>query len=117
MGLTCTCPEEAEGDGTWYYLPEDYSILATKKSRRCFSCHTKIKPGELCVAFPRARAPTHWIDRSCHGDEVPMVPWHLCEGCADIYFNLVELGYCIKLGDSMQDLLDEYKQIHADRYK
>lgn len=115
MGLTCSCP--SEGDGIWYYPPEDYSVLERNKGsqknvgRRCFSCRTKIAVGDLCAIFPRGRAPQHWIEESCHGEEVPLAPAHLCEACADQYFNLTELGYCIRLGDSMPDLLAEYQQL------
>ena len=116
MGLTCTCPDEGNGNGIWYYPPEDYSVLATKIARRCFSCRAKIKVGDTCAVFPRARAPQHWIEESCHGEEVELAPVHLCEACADQYFNLTELGYCIQLGDSMPDLLAEYQQLHGAKH-
>ncbi len=32
----------------------------------------------------------------------------MCEKCGEIYFNLSNIGYCICLGDNMNELLSEY---------
>lgn len=97
-----------EGDGDWwYYGPQDYSILGTKRSRRCFSCNHRIAVGDECAAFPRARSVRdEWsvagdIEERIYGDEVPLATWYACEECAGVYFSLVELGYCLLIGDGM----------------
>jgi len=67
------------------------------------------------VRFERFRSPNNDIEERIHGDEVPLADWYMCEECGGLFFNFVELGFCISLGDNMFDLLEEYKDLKADK--
>lgn len=49
-------------------------------------------------------------ERIYDGDQVPLAHKYMCEKCADLYFIFEDLGYCISLGDSMVDCLEEYHE-------
>lgn len=107
MGLSCSCDWDGEG---WYFFgPDQYTVLGTKRARRCCSCKVSIKAGDLCAKFLREVQPDpDSIEARIYGDEKPLAPWFMCERCADLYFSLDELGYCIFLGDDMRELVKEY---------
>lgn len=111
MSLSCNCNDEMEW---WYEHVSDYMQLDTKRGRKCCSCGEKIKVGEIAIKFHCYKSPENDIERRIHGDEVPLSNKYHCEECADIYFNLDELGYCINLGESMHDLLQEYQVMQQD---
>lgn len=115
MSLTCECPYDDDGDAAWYWWgPQDFSILDTKRSRRCSSCDAPIKPGATVLKFRRTRAPRSEIEERIHGDDiqaVPMAPFHLCEACGDIFSGLEELEFCVSPVDSMPDMLAEYVEM------
>ena len=114
MGLSCSC-----GDGEmewWYYPPTDYERLPTQRGRKCCSCGAWIKPLDLCAKFVRERQPRSIIEERIHGDEVPLPPIWMCEGCADQFFNLEELGFCVTLdGIPMRELVREYAEVYGKR--
>lgn len=111
MGLSCSCSEDGDW---WYFPPDDYSTLAAKRGRRCCSCREWIRPGATVAKFIRERAYENDIEWRIHGDEVPMAPLFMCERCADLFFSLDELGYCINLNDDMRDLVRQYAEMKAD---
>lgn len=104
--LSCSC--DYDGDG-WYYIQAcDFETFARKKRKRCCSCHQLIDIGARCVVFDRYRPPVSDIEERICGDEVELASWFMCEWCGEMYFNLESLGYCIFLGDSMKENLQEY---------
>jgi hypothetical protein len=113
MPLTCECYYDGSEGFDWYFeRPEDYSTLKTKRRKRCCSCKNLIDTGTVCLEFTRYRHPGYdSIEERIYGEgaEVPLASWFVCEKCADIYFSLEELGFCIDLGESMQSLLEEYR--------
>jgi len=113
MSLSCSCYD----DGDWSYIrPEDYTTLNTKRSRKCCSCKATIKVGDLCAKFERVQ---HVQDDSVtyriHGDERELADWWMCEACADQFFNLDALGFCINLPANMRRLLAEYVEMTDGR--
>jgi hypothetical protein len=40
-----------------------------------------------------------------------MADWVMCEECSDQFFNLEALGFCVLVGENMQELLAEYVEI------
>lgn len=111
MGLSCECG--FEGDLAWYYeSPRDYTVLDTLKRKRCESCFKLINIGDLCISFDRFRDPKNDIEERIHGDFVYLANRFMCESCADIFFSLEDLGFCIDLGDSMKALLKEYHTVY-----
>jgi len=104
--LSCTC--NFYDSGWYYYPPCDFSIFKKKRRKRCCSCKELIGVGDECVEFEKCRDPATDIEERIVGDEVPMASDYMCEKCGEIYFNLTDLGYCINLGDEMQELLQEY---------
>lgn len=113
MSLSCTCAE-FDGDGWYYEAPDDYTKLATKRTRPCCSCGQRIQVGDLCVKFNRFMQPAPMsVSERIYGDEMPLAPRFMCEACGDQYFNLTALGFCITLGDDMMDLLREYVEMRA----
>ena len=110
--LSCHCPNI---DYDWYYfIPNDYSVLNTSKRKRCASCKQLINIGALCTKFECWRPSQSDIEERIYNEEVPLAYKYMCEECSDIYFNLEELGFCVNLGDSMQELLQEYRDYYAN---
>lgn len=112
MSLSCSCGDDDE----WYYFaPEDYTTLDTKRSRKCCSCKAVIKVGALCAHFSRVMHPEEGsVDYRIYGDEKPLASWWMCEKCADQFFNLEALGFCITLGtESMEELRREYVEVYG----
>lgn len=106
MTLTCECYDDYE----WYYnKPEDYSILQTKRRRRCQSCRQLIDIGAICLEFERFR-----IDED--GEDIYLADKYLCESCGDIFYSFDELGFCITLGDDLHDLLNEYHEVYGTNH-
>lgn len=113
MTLSCYCDSDMDW---WHYGCDDYSTLVAKRGRRCVSCKRWIKPGATVARFERARISASDIEWRIYGDEVPMPPLFMCEGCADLYFSLDELGFCISLGGkSMRELVKEYADVYGRR--
>ena len=110
MSLSCSCSEDGD---RWHYGPQDYSPLATKRSRKCVSCGSRIAVGDLSVRFERARIPNNDIEERIYGDEVAMPPAFMCERCGDLCNSLDELGFCINLGDDMRELVKEYAEVYG----
>lgn len=115
MSLSCEC---GDGDGEeWWYEADGYSTLDTERRRRCVSCKDMIAVGAIVAKFHRARATLTDVEERIYDDgEVPLAPKFMCERCADLYFSLAELGYCIQPDDDMRELVKEYAQMkHAER--
>lgn len=112
MGLSCDC----DGDVDWYYCtPDDYTSLAASKRKRCCSCNILIDVGATTVKFDRWRHPNSEIEERIYdeGGEVELANWYMCEECGDLYFSIVELGFCIQLGeDKMKEVVKEYAEIY-----
>ena len=117
MTLSCEC--DLSGDHDWYYSsPDDYTTLQTKLRRRCKSCNTPIDIGAVCTKFEITRPTNCAMEEAIYGDERTMAPMFHCEACADIYFNLVELGFkCIMPNEDMRKLLKEYHEVYGKGIK
>jgi hypothetical protein len=114
MSLTCSCPDYEDWDVSyWYKGPDDYSVLRTKRSRKCKSCGAKIAVGDLTAQFIRWRETSSDIEIKILGEGEPvyLADWYFCEPCADQYFNLEALGFCISIEDNMHELLAEYVEM------
>jgi hypothetical protein len=95
--------------------PDDYTTLKTRRRKRCCSCKTLIDVGAVCTEFNRYRHPAYdSIEEKIYGEggEVPLASYYHCEKCADIYFSLDELGYCISIDEDMRQLAKEYAEQH-----
>lgn len=113
MTLSCSCSDDMDW---WYYPPADYERLPTERGRRCCSCKAWIRPRDLCAKFVRERQPHSIVEERIYGDEVPQPPLWMCEGCADLFFNLDELGFCIQFdGTPMREKVREYARIFGRR--
>lgn len=97
--LSCSC-SDWDGDGWWYYPPNDFTKFKAKRRKRCCSCKELIDIGADCLEFCRTR-----------GDEIGMAPLHMCEKCGEIYFNLESAGYCLDIIENMNDYLKEYHEL------
>jgi predicted RNA-binding Zn-ribbon protein involved in translation (DUF1610 family) len=114
MTLSCSCSDDSDEDvAYWFTHPENYKELTTKRARRCKSCGEKITVGSIVVEFPRWRDPNSATEVKILGDdaEVSLASWYFCEACADLYFNLTELGFCVYPEDNMPELLAEYVEM------
>ena len=110
MPLSCSCPDWDDADAIYFYPPDDFTILSSKKACRCSSCNELIRVGESCAKFERVRYPRSEVEARIYGDgcEIPIAPRWLCEKCAEVYFNLSDIGYCVTPEDDMDELLKEY---------
>ena len=119
MSLSCSC--DSGDDYDWYYThPSDYSMLTTKRGRRCSSCKSMVKVDTITAEFERTRYFKTDIEERIYGDgaDVPMPSLFLCEECADLYFNLMELGFeCVSPEDNMRELVNEYAETYGPEKK
>ncbi len=117
MSLSCSC--ESDGDFSWYYsVPKDFTTLQTKRRKRCSSCNTLISVGETCTQFYRHRPPKWEIEEKIWGEdgEIPLASMHHCESCADMFFNLQELGFtCIAPDEDVRKLVKEYQAVYLKK--
>lgn len=109
MSLSCSCVDYDGEPGTWaYYHPEDFTILETKRRKRCSSCKELIGIGSECLEFRRIRAPYTEIEENISGTEIPIASLFMCEKCGEIWLNLTAAGYCLTPEDNMERDLKEY---------
>lgn len=115
MSLSCYCEYDPEPGQVVWYNPTDYSVLATKRYRKCCSCSTKILPGNLCAEVPRFKIPEYEVECNIYGEdgEIPRASKYLCETCADLAFSLIELGYCFDPYEDQRALVREYAEMHS----
>ncbi|MBT4835902.1 MAG: hypothetical protein HON94_01005 [Methylococcales bacterium] len=116
MGLSCQCDFDDYVDDSsliFWYRPDEYTVLNTSKRKRCCSCGELIDIGSTVIAFKRYRNPSSEVEENIHGEygEIPLANKYQCEQCADIYFSLIELGFCFPYDDNVHDLLAEYRRI------
>jgi len=113
MTLSCDCSESWEAE-RFFRDPDDYTTYTGKRGKRCASCGNMIRAGDTCAEFLRFRYPESEVELKIHGDwgaVLPMAPvWH-CERCADLFFSLQELGYCMDCHDSMMEALKEHHEM------
>lgn len=107
MGISCNCDL---GDYDYYYYPpKDFSILNTKRGRRCISCNNLVHVGSECLEFDRYRMPRSYYEERRFGDEISLPPKFMCERCGEIYLSLSAYGYCISIGENIiYDLQDHW---------
>lgn len=121
MSLSCHCDYDGDSDWYWYH-PQDYSILDTKRSRKCSSCGERIVLGATCSMFARSRCATEWEDARGFGaaddpESIPMAPGFLCERCADLFFSLNDLGFeCVSPYEDQRELVKEYHHTYGKRF-
>lgn len=105
MSISCGCDYD---DFEWRYIsPNDFSVLKTKRSRKCCSCGCGLKPGDEVAEFARERSPQNDIEERIYGDDVPIAPWFMCEECGGLFMAMQEAGFCITLskGENMRSLV------------
>ena len=110
--LSCSCPEWDGDPDTWmFFFPDDFEKFNAKRRKRCKSCNDLINIGSDCIKFTRIRSPRSDIEERIYGDEIPMLSLVWCEKCAEIYFNLTEIGYCLTPTDSAREVIEEYWEL------
>ena len=112
MSLSCDCGFD---DYEWMYTPEsDYSTLQTSRRKRCESCNQLINIGSIVLTLNCHRSTRSDIEEDIYGDEVPMANRYLCEECADLYFSLTALDFCITFdGTPLKQQVKEYYENEA----
>ena len=111
--MSLTCENDGDGDdAAWYYTtPHDFTILETKRGRRCCSCGEPIKVGAMILKFYCYRPANNEIEERIYGDDydaVSLPTKYMCEPCGDLALNLQEMGYCTPPGDDMRETVKEY---------
>lgn len=119
MGLSCSCDDYdwEPGDICFDIIPDDFTILKSKNSRRCGDCRSKIKPKALALIFGRFKIPKHVVEIAIYGEdgEIPRSPVYLCENCGDMYLNLTAYGFCVSPYDT-QDSMRAFIELKADEF-
>lgn len=108
--LSCSCPDYDDCE-EWFSYSPNFTRFEKKRRKRCCSCNELIGLNAFCIEFSRHRVPASEVEEKIYGDEIQMASWYMCESCGDIFLNLEDIGYCIILGDNMQDLLTEYWEL------
>ncbi len=110
--LSCTCSEwDGDPGSWWYFIPNDFVQLNTKRRKRCSSCKELIDIGADCLEFERERYPYTDIEEKISGSEIDMPPLWMCEKCGEIYLNLQDIGYCLGPQDDMREALVKYHEL------
>ncbi len=115
MSLSCTC--EADDPDWWYEPDKDFSVLRTKRIRKCCSCRAKIKPGQEVLEFRRWRSPSEsfdFLEEKIYGDEVPLAPWFMCETCGGLHFAVADLGMCYDICEDIAKQIKEFREAEDD---
>ena len=119
MSLSCVC--DFLGSDWWFEIPldADFETLNTKRSRRCWSCGEKIRPGDEVVRFKRYREPVMDIEQDIVGDEVPLADGYFCEKCGGLALRLQELGFCYHISkggaEPLAQQIKEYFQWEREK--
>ena len=117
MGLTCGCDFEFDLSSVteYAYPPEGYAVMSASRRKRCTSCGVLIDVGVIAANIKRVRIPKDDVELLVYGDdgEIPLADKWLCERCADLFFSLEELGYCVSPYDDMRELVHDYADDHA----
>lgn len=110
MSLSCSCEND---DAEWYYeADDDFSTLATKRSRRCCSCRKRIAVGDECVHLRRWRSPGYdTIEERIYGEdgEVALASWYLCETCGGLHWAVTDLDMCLDIDQNIAAQIKEYR--------
>ncbi len=110
MPLSCDCDFDG-GDYSWYFVvPVDYSILETKRRRRCWSCKELIDIGAVVNQYFTHRPPKYDVEIKIYGEdgEICMQTRYHCECCADLAWSLHELGFCWSPDEDQHELVKQY---------
>ena len=111
MSLSCSCEND---NADWYYEhTNDFTVLDTKRSRKCCSCGKKLVPGDVVFKFRRWRPPSElhdFLEEAIYGDEVPLAPWFMCETCGGLFMAIDELGMCCDISENIAEQIKEYNQ-------
>ena len=113
MGLSCCCGYEREPGMRLAYGPDDYEELSARRRQRCMSCTGLIDVGAIAARITMVRIAGNEIEERIYGEggEIPLADKWLCERCADLYFSLDELGFCVNPHDDMRELVEEYAEM------
>lgn len=103
--LSCECDYNDDGP---YYYSNDFILFDRKRRKRCCSCSKLINQGDPCVIFTRYRGTRTDIEERIYGDEIRLADWFMCEWCGEMCLNLSDFGYCMFLGDSMKENMEDY---------
>ena len=118
MGLSCECDSDwypEPGDWYWSGSASDYEAMPLKRGKKCCSCGKIIKPGDISIHHPRVKCPDTDVEINIYGEdgEIPIAPDRMCENCADLFFSLDALGYCVNPREDMRELVKDYAAEHA----
>lgn len=116
MPLSCVCSDDGgePGDHLWY-IPDDYRTLETRRRQRCCSCKELIDLGAVVAEVPRFKVPDTDVECEIYGDdgEILLASHYLCEVCADLYFSLTELHFCVDPHENQRELVKEYSALYG----
>lgn len=109
MSISCTCDIDGGDGADWYWQPSSApKPLETIRSRKCCSCKTKLKPGDMAQVLYRWREPGNDIEERIHGGEVPMTAWHRCPYCTALTEIVENHGACYAVDRNIQNQLIEH---------
>lgn len=74
MSISCDCYYDGDKYDEYYYVPDNFTKLETKRRKRCISCKGLMKHGETCVRFNRARAARCEYEENRFGEAVRLAP-------------------------------------------
>lgn len=119
MSIYCNSEADYDGDYAWWWSGAhaplfDTKPLATKRSRRCCSCHAMIHPGEEASEIARWRDTHNDIEERIYGAEFPLASWFMCETCSGLALSLIELGFNFNLGDNLKEEIAEYRRMEKE---
>lgn len=115
MGLSCECDGDYEPGTIVCYAPSDYQPMHARRRQRCLSCKELIDVGATAAKIPTYKVPEYDIEVQIYGEcgEIPRADRWYCERCADLFFSLDELGFCVNPHDDMRQLVKDYAEFYG----
>ena len=114
--LSCKCAFDGDAE-SYYSCNHDFTVLQTSTKKRCQSCQKLINKDATVVKFDRWRDPRSDVEENIYISEVPLAPWYYCEECGGLWLTLSGLGYCLKIGNNIQNDMEDYRKLHNPTWR
>ena len=116
MLLSCHYDYEPQPGDVMWFEPEKLEPMLGRRSRRCRSCKSLVRPGTLAACIVRYKVPKTDIELSIYGEDcydsgVPRASHYVCQDCSNIFFFLQSFHYVIDLREDLRELAKEHAEL------
>lgn len=114
MSLSCSCDSGDDYD-QFYMVDNNFSVLNTKRGRKCSSCRTRLVPGDKVLRINVFRHPNCDIEDSIYGEggEVQLRTRYHCADCGAISLAVSMRNMCMEIDENIHRQFDEFMRDHV----